>query len=30
MGRITTLIETGALFKELGVPPLDRATDRVS
>ncbi len=28
MGRITTLIEDGALFAELGVPPLDPATDR--
>ena len=28
MGRITTLIESGALFTDLGVPPLDPATDR--
>ncbi|WP_373356408.1 ferredoxin--NADP reductase [Pseudoroseicyclus sp. CXY001] len=28
MGRITTLIETGELFSDLGVPPLDPATDR--
>ena len=28
-GRITTLIETGELFRDLGVPPLDPATDRV-
>ena len=28
MGRITTLIETGQLFDDLGVPPLDPATDR--
>ena len=28
MGRITTLIETGALFADLGVPSLDPATDR--
>ncbi len=28
MGRITTLIENGALFADLGVPPLDPATDR--
>ncbi len=27
-GRITTLIENGELFKHLGVPPLDPATDR--
>ncbi|MBI1394286.1 MAG: ferredoxin--NADP reductase [Alphaproteobacteria bacterium] len=29
MGRITTLIETGKLFDDLGVAPLDRETDRV-
>ncbi len=29
MGRITTLIETGALFSDLGVPQLNPATDRV-
>jgi len=29
MGRITTLIENGKLFADLGVPPLDRVTDRV-
>jgi len=29
MGRITTLIETGALFSDLGVPPLDPSVDRV-
>lgn len=28
MGRITTLIENGELFVDLGVPPLDPATDR--
>lgn len=28
MGRITTLIETGALFEDLGVPALDPAADR--
>ncbi len=28
MGRITTLIENGELFRDLGVPPLDPATDR--
>jgi ferredoxin/flavodoxin---NADP+ reductase len=28
MGRITTLIENGALFADLGVPPLNPATDR--
>ena len=28
MGRITTLIENGALFTDLGVPPLDPANDR--
>ncbi len=28
MGRITTLIETGELFRDLGVPPLNPATDR--
>ncbi|KPP88636.1 MAG: ferredoxin--NADP+ reductase Fpr [Rhodobacteraceae bacterium HLUCCA08] len=28
MGRITTLIETGELFEDLGVPPLDPDTDR--
>ncbi len=27
-GRITNLIETGALFRDLGVPPLDAADDR--
>ena len=29
MGRITTLIENGKLFDDLGIPPLDPATDRV-
>lgn len=29
MGRITTLIESGKLFEDLGVPPLNPATDRV-
>jgi ferredoxin--NADP+ reductase len=29
MGRITTLIETGTLFSDLGVPPLDPSVDRV-
>jgi ferredoxin--NADP+ reductase len=28
MGRITTLIENGALFADLGVPPLNPETDR--
>jgi ferredoxin--NADP+ reductase len=28
MGRITNLIESGKLFDDLGVPPLDPATDR--
>ncbi len=28
-GRITTLMETGALYKALGAPPLSPATDRV-
>lgn len=28
MGRITTLIENGELFSDLGVPPLDPAVDR--
>jgi len=28
MGRITTLIENATLFADLGVPPLDPATDR--
>jgi len=28
MGRITTLIENGTLFADLGVPPLDPAVDR--
>lgn len=28
-GRITTLIETGELFKQAGVPPLNPAEDRV-
>ena len=28
MGRITTLIETGKLFEDLGVPKLDPSTDR--
>ena len=27
-GRVTTLIETGQLFRDLGVPPLDPETDR--
>jgi ferredoxin/flavodoxin---NADP+ reductase len=29
MGRITTLIEEGKLFSDLGVTPFDRETDRV-
>src|SRR5690606_14481349 len=29
MGRITELIESGKLFDDLGVPPLDPAVDRV-
>ena len=28
-GRITLLIENGKLFADLGMPPLDPATDRV-
>jgi ferredoxin--NADP+ reductase len=28
-GRITTLIETGRLFSDIGMPPLDAAHDRV-
>ncbi len=28
MGRITTLIENGELFTDLGIPPLDPAVDR--
>ncbi|MEM9141299.1 MAG: ferredoxin--NADP reductase, partial [Pseudomonadota bacterium] len=28
MGRITTLIENGKMFEDLGVPPLDPAVDR--
>ena len=28
MGRITTLIESGRLFADLGIPPLNPATDR--
>jgi ferredoxin--NADP+ reductase len=28
MGRITTLIESGAVFADLGIPPLDPAVDR--
>lgn len=28
MGRLTTLIESGKLFEDLGVPPLDPAVDR--
>lgn len=28
MGRITSLIESGQLFSDLGVPPLDPTTDR--
>lgn len=28
MGRITTLISSGALFSDLGLPPLDPAVDR--
>ncbi len=29
MGRITDLIASGELFRDLGVPPFDRAVDRV-
>jgi len=29
MGRITTLIESGKLFDDLGVPPINPVTDRV-
>ncbi|NAZ36372.1 ferredoxin--NADP reductase [Rubellimicrobium sp. CFH 75288] len=28
MGRITTLIESGEIFRDLGLPPLDPAADR--
>jgi ferredoxin--NADP+ reductase len=28
MGRITTLIESGEVFRDLGIPPLDPAVDR--
>ena len=28
MGRITMLIESGELFADLGIPPLDPANDR--
>ncbi|MDP9064659.1 MAG: ferredoxin--NADP reductase [Pseudomonadota bacterium] len=28
-GRITNLVETGKLFEQTGLPPLDRQTDRV-
>jgi ferredoxin--NADP+ reductase len=28
MGRITTLIESGEMFRDLGVPPLDAVNDR--
>jgi ferredoxin--NADP+ reductase len=28
MGRITTLIESGEIFRDLGIPPLDPAVDR--
>jgi ferredoxin--NADP+ reductase len=28
-GRITTLIETGKLFSDIGLPPLDAHTDRI-
>ncbi len=29
MGRVTTLIESGKLFTDLGVPPINQAVDRV-
>jgi ferredoxin/flavodoxin---NADP+ reductase len=29
MGRVTTLMESGKLFSDLGVPPIDPAVDRV-
>jgi ferredoxin--NADP+ reductase len=29
MGRITQLIESGKLFADLGLPPIDPALDRV-
>jgi len=29
MGRITELMQSGKLFEDLGVPPLDVASDRV-
>ncbi len=29
MGRVTTLMESGKLFTDLGVPPIDPAVDRV-
>ena len=28
-GRVTSLIETGQLFQDIGMPPLDPAHDRV-
>ena len=28
MGRITTLIESGEVFRDIGIPPLDPAVDR--
>jgi len=27
-GRVTNVLENGQLYKDLGIPPLDRATDR--
>ena len=29
MGRVTTLMESGKIFSDLGLPPIDPATDRV-
>jgi ferredoxin--NADP+ reductase len=29
MGRVTTLMDSGKLFKDLGLPPLDPEHDRV-
>ena len=29
MGRVTTLMESGKLFGDLGLPPIDPAVDRV-
>jgi ferredoxin--NADP+ reductase len=29
MGRVTDLLETGKMFEDLGIPPLNQAEDRV-